>query len=411
MKHGIQFSAILLAVGLLVGCSANDGIPASSGGTVTQPKVFLSVANVPAYLQNNTTGAFQIQLNYATFLLAQKSQGTGDERTVTITDTVSPITGTNAECTQSLFGNSMTKTVKLGVEGGDTTVPIEAPSQVNCMHQLSFAISGNSQTPVVQKVEVVSYPLVTPHVVNSGAQAITGVEQGEKIGVKFTTSGNARTQTFMVSSNDPTLRYDDGKTQCTMHAGTDACTVSAQVPTSTQPGQYQFIITPGANNTVKLSNTTLPFSIYGNQWQTISAGISGSTCAISTTGKLYCWGHNHIGQLGNGVTNSGSDVPVPVSTGSEGFVNSGVLSTSVGYYFACALDAAGKAYCWGDNTFGQLGNATSGASSNTNTPVLVTSGSEGFVNTGIKSITVGALQVCAIDAAGKAFCWGGEFFR
>src|ERR1039457_593937 len=91
----------------------------------------------------------------------------------------------------------------------------------------------------------------------------------------------------------------------------------------------------------------------------ITAG-SFHSCAIES-GKAYCWGDNGSGQLGNGST-VGSSVPVAVDT-------SGVLAGQVltpitaGEYDTCGPDASGAAYCWGYNADGELGDGKAGDSS------------------------------------------------
>jgi alpha-tubulin suppressor-like RCC1 family protein len=125
------------------------------------------------------------------------------------------------------------------------------------------------------------------------------------------------------------------------------------------------------------------------------------TCALDGAGAAYCWGDNRSGQLGDGGTVSNSSVPVAVKT-------SGVLAgrtltqiTADGYH-SCVLDAAGAAYCWGDNGTGQLGN---GKASDSSVPVAVdTSGV--LAGQALTQITAGWYDTCALDASGAAYCWG-----
>ena len=83
----------------------------------------------------------------------------------------------------------------------------------------------------------------------------------------------------------------------------------------------------------------------------ISAG-GAHTCALAD-GQAYCWGDNTNGQLGNNSTTQ-SLVPVAVNT-SGVLAGKTVTSISAGNSHTCAL-ADGQAYCWGVNTNGRLGN-------------------------------------------------------
>ena len=67
-------------------------------------------------------------------------------------------------------------------------------------------------------------------------------------------------------------------------------------------------------------------------------------------GKVYCWGYNADGQLGDG-TDTSRLTPVAVEA-PEGVVLSGVVAR---LYHTCAEGSDGKVYCWGWNGFGQLG--------------------------------------------------------
>jgi alpha-tubulin suppressor-like RCC1 family protein len=82
-----------------------------------------------------------------------------------------------------------------------------------------------------------------------------------------------------------------------------------------------------------------------------SAG-NGYTCAIVAAGQAKCWGSNFNGELGDGTTTYRL-TPVAVSG-----LTSGVAGISSGSEQTCAITNAGRAKCWGDNVFGQVGNGT-----------------------------------------------------
>jgi alpha-tubulin suppressor-like RCC1 family protein len=94
------------------------------------------------------------------------------------------------------------------------------------------------------------------------------------------------------------------------------------------------------------------------------------TCALLANYQVKCWGDNSSGQLGDGTTDS-STTPVSVS-GIDGIT---VQATAIatGYAHTCALLSGGAEQCWGDNTFGQLGN---GISAITTAPVYVSGAPE-----------------------------------
>nr|MCA8837533.1 hypothetical protein [Pseudomonadota bacterium] len=82
-------------------------------------------------------------------------------------------------------------------------------------------------------------------------------------------------------------------------------------------------------------------------WAQISAG-GAHTCAINTTGQLYCWGRSFNGQLGQGDT-SVRYLPTQVGTA----INWAQISAGTAY--TCAINTTGELYCWGASSSGQLG--------------------------------------------------------
>jgi alpha-tubulin suppressor-like RCC1 family protein len=118
-----------------------------------------------------------------------------------------------------------------------------------------------------------------------------------------------------------------------------------------------------------------------------------STCGATVSGAAYCWGNNSLGQLGNGATTN-SSTPTKVAGGlTFRSVSNGSLQ-----YYSCGLTTAGAAYCWGYNDYGQLGNGTF---TNSVAPVAV-NGSLTFT-----ALTAGAGgQACGLVSGGAAYCWG-----
>jgi alpha-tubulin suppressor-like RCC1 family protein len=131
---------------------------------------------------------------------------------------------------------------------------------------------------------------------------------------------------------------------------------------------------------------------------TIGAGYNHS-CMI-VTGQAYCWGDNTYGELGDDSTVS-STVPVPVDTGG---VLSGVTLTQItaGHGYTCALASTGDAYCWGYNADGELGDSSA---ANSSVPVRVTT-SGVLAGVTLTQISAGEYATCGVSGAGSAYCWG-----
>ncbi|RIJ70648.1 hypothetical protein D1871_17605 [Nakamurella silvestris] len=120
-------------------------------------------------------------------------------------------------------------------------------------------------------------------------------------------------------------------------------------------------------------------------------------CAVAE-GQAYCWGGNSSGPLGTG-DNQSSPTPVPVST--TGLLKGRTVSAiSAGQYHTCAI-AEGAAYCWGNNTTGQLGDGTNATSTS---PVAVSTAG-GLDGLTVTAIAAGTSHTCA-TADGRVFCWG-----
>jgi alpha-tubulin suppressor-like RCC1 family protein len=127
----------------------------------------------------------------------------------------------------------------------------------------------------------------------------------------------------------------------------------------------------------------------------VAAGLSFS-CAVRTTGALSCWGGNDSGQLGDGTTTDRA-TPVPVSG-----LASGVRDIALGSGHACAVTSTGGVQCWGDNLFGQLGDGTTTSHS---TPADVTG-----LTSGVVAVASGGFSSCVLTSAGGVKCWGDNTF-
>lgn len=129
-------------------------------------------------------------------------------------------------------------------------------------------------------------------------------------------------------------------------------------------------------------------------------------CSLSDDGRAYCWGANPNGQLGNGST---ADSSVPVAVDRSGVLKgvalariSAYVGADNGHGHTCAVSTGGQAYCWGNNVAGQLGN---GSTKNSSVPVAVNA--VGVLNgVALRDISAGDDHTCALSVDGRAYCWG-----
>jgi alpha-tubulin suppressor-like RCC1 family protein len=126
-------------------------------------------------------------------------------------------------------------------------------------------------------------------------------------------------------------------------------------------------------------------------FESISPGAD-YTCGIATaTSKAFCWGFNANGNLGNPSVSGDTALPVAVSGTST------YSTVSAGNRTTCALATGGAAWCWGLNNEGEVGD---GSAAERDAPTRVAGG---WTYTGL---AVGVYHACAVRSDGAAVCWG-----
>ncbi len=138
-------------------------------------------------------------------------------------------------------------------------------------------------------------------------------------------------------------------------------------------------------------------------WRLAFEGIAAgenSTCAKTPLdpdgGRVWCWGANTAGQVGQGITGS----PVGVPTLLPDFDDVVELSSAGSAAHFCARKSDNSVWCWGWNVSGQVGDGTSGSSNQFRaTPLRV----NGVSATGL---ALGGRRTCALVLGQKVQCWG-----
>jgi len=227
---------------------------------------------------------------------------------------------------------------------------------------------------------------------------------GTTVSLSSTTSSQP---TFTPSSADTyvfSLVVDDG----TLLSATDTVTVtvtsSAVTPRVSAGSSHSCgVDTSGAvkcwgyNGNGQIGDGTTAIATTATQVNGLTSGAihvgAGNThsCAVMSGGTVQCWGDNTYGQLGNGTT---TNSPTPVSVTGLGGAATKVVA---GYYHSCALLSDGTVECWGGNSYGELGN---GSTTSSTSPVAVTGVS------GATDISVGCSQNCVLMSGGTVMCWG-----
>jgi Regulator of chromosome condensation (RCC1) repeat len=139
------------------------------------------------------------------------------------------------------------------------------------------------------------------------------------------------------------------------------------------------------SSTVAVNCATAPIAVKNAPGGFTALTASNGTCGLVGSGQAYCWGYGSTG--GAGIPNNGqftslaagyaavcgitTALSISCWTYADPLVSPSVLtsvpgiasprSIVAGHQHWCAIDGAGIAFCWGDNSYGQLGNGTRAA--------------------------------------------------
>jgi len=140
--------------------------------------------------------------------------------------------------------------------------------------------------------------------------------------------------------------------------------------------------------------STVPVNVIGAALGTRSIASGQShMCAIVSGGAVHCWGDNTYGQLGDG-TGATSYLPVIVFN----LPNAASIAAGPSADHACAVTLNGLLKCWGRGADGQLGN---GATFNVSLPLDVAG-----LGVNVSAAAVGKSHTCAVTGTGGVKCWG-----
>jgi alpha-tubulin suppressor-like RCC1 family protein len=143
----------------------------------------------------------------------------------------------------------------------------------------------------------------------------------------------------------------------------------------------------------------LPLSAANTTWVEVAAG-NGHTLAITADGRLFAWGSNDFGQLGDGSTTR-SLVPVAVGM-TKKLAALRWAHVSTGRFHTLAVTKDGRLYGWGSNRFGQLAD-NDDAQHNLPVPIAM---SPRMAKTVWTQVAAGDAHSLALSADGHLVAWG-----
>jgi alpha-tubulin suppressor-like RCC1 family protein len=256
-----------------------------------------------------------------------------------------------------------------------------------------------------------------------------------------TVDGASLLRAVAIGSTNLTLRVNRDADSATLHVIGDAAS-GASATRVTVGGQHACLESSsgircwgsswfgelGDGSARPLTATLAPVSVRNAAGlRAVSAGTTHS-CALSSDGRAFCWGHNLVNQVRPGLA-AVQSTPVVVSdtlrflsvvaggdhscgktvqldfacwgrgyTGIQKINPSGrIADVSAGDGHTCALDEAGDAWCRGEGSYGQLGNGAFGSS----TAFVRVAGNLRF-----SQLSAGALHTCALTLGQTVACWG-----
>jgi alpha-tubulin suppressor-like RCC1 family protein len=190
----------------------------------------------------------------------------------------------------------------------------------------------------------------------------------------------------------PTLLSTPSFTVDKLMAGGDFTCVKAMDKSLWCWGDNQFGQLGLGNNAPVPSPMQIP--AVGNNVLSVANGGSHS-CALMTDSTVWCWGDNSFGQLGLGDT-----IPRSNPTQIDPTMLSNVTSISAGGHHSCATKQDNTLWCWGDNRMGQLG---IGDTNPRPTPKQV---SPTVLANSVANAYAGGAHTCAVLTNGAIYCWG-----
>jgi alpha-tubulin suppressor-like RCC1 family protein len=115
------------------------------------------------------------------------------------------------------------------------------------------------------------------------------------------------------------------------------------------------------NGTNSTDGVTAPTAVAGLSDPAFMSAGQNHICVVRVSGKVSCWGDASAGQLGAGLDASDGGAVPPQTRPNTVISLMTAARVGAGDTHSCAATSTGEVYCWGTNTYGQLGDGTEAA--------------------------------------------------
>jgi alpha-tubulin suppressor-like RCC1 family protein len=158
------------------------------------------------------------------------------------------------------------------------------------------------------------------------------------------------------------------------------------------------------NSLVPVAVSRAVGSALSNKMAVAVAAGAYHSLALCSDGTVVAWGYNQTGQLGDNTTTQ-RNVPVMVrmDMGTSGLAGSKAIAVAAGSAHSLALCSNGTLAAWGNNSYGQLGDGSTGQSS---VPVIANAWGSTYYQKTITAVAAGQFHNLALCSDNTLIAWG-----
>jgi alpha-tubulin suppressor-like RCC1 family protein len=161
-----------------------------------------------------------------------------------------------------------------------------------------------------------------------------------------------------------------------------------------------------SNSEIRFPTESMNLSLNSGETITSISLFGNASAALTSEGRLFTWGSNAQSQLGDG-TKAQRSKPLDITSRFTLTSEEKIDFVSLGGNFGAALTSRGRIFTWGENEYGQLGDGTTISK---NSPNEITANFEFFSDETLSSFALGGGHSAALTSSGRMFVWGANGF-